>query len=152
MLVTMLTIIFVIVCLVLCVTILLQSSKGGLGAGLGGAQATQVFGGQGAGGFLVKLTIGAASAFMVLSIGLARLSSQPQSILGELDEGEAVSSDEDEIIEAGTLDTLPAAVDVVIPATTPSLVAPPTLIAPPVLEEEEAPVEEEPADPAPAQP
>lgn len=107
--ITVFTILFVVCCLVLCVLILLQSSKGGLGAGLGGggSQSTQVFGGQGAGGFLSRWTIIFSVAFMTLSLVLAHLSSAPQSILGELDEDEVVSSEEDEIIEEGSLDIDP---------------------------------------------
>ncbi|MDA0748943.1 MAG: preprotein translocase subunit SecG [bacterium] len=69
---TFLLIVHIIVCFVLIVTILLQSSKGGGlsgafgGAGGGGA----VFGGAGAGTFLSKVTTYLAIAFFVTCIGL----------------------------------------------------------------------------------
>lgn len=150
--ITFFTIIFVVCCLILCVLILLQSSKGGLGAGLGGggSQSTQVFGGQGAGGFLARGTILFSSAFMILSLVLAHLSSAPQSIMGELDDTETVSSEEDEVIEEGTLDLDPGATGAVEEAPEVVPVGAPT-ITPPAAEE--APAEEEvaPADGAPAQ-
>lgn len=126
--ITFFTIIFVVCCLILCVLILLQSSKGGLGAGLGGggSQSTQVFGGQGAGGFLARGTIIFSSAFMILSLVLAHLSSAPQSIMGELDDTETVSSEEDEVIEEGKLDLDPGTaagdeIPEVVPVGTPEV-------------------------------
>ena len=106
MLSTFLTIVFVLICLVLCVVILLQSSKGGgLGAGLGGggSAATQVFGGQGPGGFLARTTVILAALYMVLSLVLANISSGPQSVI-EDDEDEVSQVAEEEAIEdEGTL-------------------------------------------------
>ncbi len=157
--ITVFTILFVVCCLILCVLILLQSSKGGLGAGLGGggSQSTQVFGGQGAGGFLSRWTIIFSIAFMTLSLVLAHLSSAPQSILGELDEAEAVTADEDEVIEEGSLDVDPLANQA---ANTPAKTEPVKLEAPvintppktekapevkevPAAQENEAPAQEE---------
>ena len=109
MLMTIFTILFVIVCVALCVVILLQAAKGGgLGAGLGGGTATtQVFGGRGPGGFLARATVIFAIAFMTLSLVLAHLSSQPQSVFSELEEEETGGLDEDEIIESGNLKVNP---------------------------------------------
>ncbi len=109
MLTTILTILFVVVCIVLCVSILLQAAKGGgLGAGLGGGTATtQVFGGRGAGGFLSRVTVVFAVLFMGLSLGLAYLSSQPQSVFSSFEEEELDRLDEDEVIEEGTLEVSP---------------------------------------------
>src|SRR5882672_8744748 len=73
---TLLTILHVIVCLFLMLTVLLQSGKGGgMGAAFGGGSAATVFGGSGASSFLRKLTAGAATVFMLTSVTLAYLSS-----------------------------------------------------------------------------
>lgn len=146
MLTTVVTILFVVCCLMLTLLIMLQSSKGGLGAGLGGGtQSTQVFGGQGAGSFLSKWTVRLAILFMLLSLGLARLSSAPQSILGTLEDMETTTSEEDEVIEEGTLDPGAAGAQPVVPTP---VDAPP--IEPPAAQE--IPAEEIPAqDAAPAE-
>lgn len=106
---TIVTILFIIVCILLCAAILLQAAKGGgLGAGLGGGTATtQVFGGRGPGGVLVRATVVLAALFMSMSMLLAYLSSAPQSVLGDLDEEEATPLDEDEVLEEGTLKVNP---------------------------------------------
>ena len=68
-------IIHVLVCVGLIMIVLLQTGKGAdLGAAFGGSTQT-VFGGQGAGGFLTKLTTVVAVIFMLTSLGLAYLSS-----------------------------------------------------------------------------
>ena len=54
---TLLTILHVIVCLFLMLTVLLQQGKGGgMGGAFGGSNAGTVFGGSGASSFLVRLT------------------------------------------------------------------------------------------------
>ncbi len=54
---TLVTVLHVIVCLFLMLTVLLQSGKGGgMGAAFGGGNAATVFGGSGASGFLKRLT------------------------------------------------------------------------------------------------
>src|SRR3954464_1727809 len=59
---TLITILHVIVCLFLMLTVLLQSGKGGgMGAAFGGGNAATVFGGSGASSFLRRLTAGAAT-------------------------------------------------------------------------------------------
>ncbi len=65
---------FVVVCVLLTLTILLQSSKGeGLASGVfGGAGAQAMLGGRGAATFLSKLTTGLAISYIVLSVILAR--------------------------------------------------------------------------------
>jgi len=154
MIATLLTIIFVIVCLLLCVAILLQSSKGGLGAGLGGggSQSTQVFGGQGPGGMLIKATAILSGLFMVLSLFLAYFSSQSQSLLGDIEEEEYVTVDEDEVLEEGTLDvnadgtpigSAPAPVKAPTPVKAPAPVKTPEPV-------KEAPAADKPAGDAPA--
>ena len=73
---TLLTVLHVIVCLFLMLTVLLQSGKGGgMGGAFGGGNAATVFGGSGASTFLRKLTAGAATIFMSTSMILAYLSS-----------------------------------------------------------------------------
>ncbi len=80
---TLLTIIHVVVSILLCLLILVQSGKGGgMGAAFGGASA-QIFGGRGAGNFLSKLTSVAAVVFFLTSITLSVLSSRQHSVVIE---------------------------------------------------------------------
>jgi preprotein translocase subunit SecG len=74
---TILTILHVLVCLFLMLTVLLQAGKGGgMGAAFGGGSSSgSVFGGSGAGNFLKKLTVGAAIVFVFTSMSLAYLAS-----------------------------------------------------------------------------
>ena len=77
---TAVLILHIIVCLFLMLVVLLQAGKGGgmgaaFGGGSGGSASGSVFGGSGAGGFLRKLTIGAATLFMVTSMTLAYFAS-----------------------------------------------------------------------------
>ena len=103
-------IIYVIICLVLSVSILLQASKGGgLGAGLGGGGSaqTQVFGGRGAGGFLAKTTVVTAAIYMSMSLLLSWLSSKPQSELDLSGRTETTAAAGDPVIEEGSLQVNP---------------------------------------------
>ena len=73
---TLITILHVIVCLFLMLTVLLQSGKGGgMGAAFGGGNAATVFGGSGASSFLRRLTAGAGTIFMLTSMLLAFIAS-----------------------------------------------------------------------------
>jgi len=73
---TLLTVLHVIVCLFLMLTVLLQSGKGGgMGAAFGGGNAATVFGGSGASSFLRRLTAIAGTIFMSTSMVLAFLAS-----------------------------------------------------------------------------
>ena len=64
------TIVHVIACFGLVLTVLLQAGKGAdIGAVFGGASTT-IFGSSGAGNFLTRLTTGAAIVFMVTSLTL----------------------------------------------------------------------------------
>lgn len=78
---TAVTIVHIIVCLFLMLVVLLQAGKGGGmgaafgGGGGGGSASGSVFGGSGAGGFLRKLTVLAATVFMLTSMTLAYLAS-----------------------------------------------------------------------------
>ena len=158
MLMTIFTILFVIVCIALCVVILLQAAKGGgLGAGLGGGTATtQVFGGRGPGGFLARATVILAGTFMVLSLVLAHLSSQPQTVFSGLEEEETGGLDEDEIIESGSLKVNPdgsplgsaPAADSEPTTNTPDTPKSPTETTPPVIKlDSKPPVVTPPATP-----
>lgn len=78
-----LIIVFVLTALLLNLVIVLQPGKGsgmgalgggGGGGGLGGSGAASVFGARGAVPFLSKLTAWLAAIFMMLSLGLARMS------------------------------------------------------------------------------
>jgi preprotein translocase subunit SecG len=61
--------IYIVVCFLLVLVILMQSSKGGGLAGTFGGQGTSaIFGGRGAATFLAKLTAGLAIIFMVFAI------------------------------------------------------------------------------------
>jgi preprotein translocase subunit SecG len=75
---TLVLMLFVLVCLVLVITVLLQASKGGglAGGAFGGTSDSSFLGGRGAATFLGKLTVYLASAFMALSLVLAILSSR----------------------------------------------------------------------------
>jgi preprotein translocase subunit SecG len=64
------TIVHVLACFVLVLTVLLQAGKGAdIGAVFGGASTT-IFGSSGAGNFLTRLTTGAAIIFMITSLTL----------------------------------------------------------------------------------
>ena len=64
------TIVHVLACVVLVLTVLLQAGKGAdIGAVFGGASTT-IFGSSGAGNFLTRLTTGAAIVFMATSLTL----------------------------------------------------------------------------------
>ena len=74
---TLLTVLHVIVCLFLMLTVLLQQGKGGgMGSAFGGGNAATVFGGSGASSFLRRLTAGAVTVFMLDSMTLAFLASR----------------------------------------------------------------------------
>lgn len=109
-----LSIIHVISCFLIIGVILLQSGKGGgMGAGFGGASAaaTQLFGGRGAGNFLSRSTVGLATVFMATSLGLAYLSSRPNSLLDLSETSGRIASDEDTIVERGSGDLIELGAD-----------------------------------------
>ncbi|HDQ45605.1 MAG TPA: preprotein translocase subunit SecG [bacterium] len=75
--VAFLTVIHVLVCILLVITILLQSSKGGGMAGMfggGGGGMGAVFGGRGAASFLSKVTLWLGVTFGLTSVSIALLS------------------------------------------------------------------------------
>ncbi len=70
-LVTTITIVFVIISFLMVLLILLQSGKGGMGAALGGGASQSVFGGGGSADVLAKGTQYLAASFMICAIFLA---------------------------------------------------------------------------------
>jgi preprotein translocase subunit SecG len=88
---TPLVVLHVFVCIMLMLVVLIQPGKsGGLGAALGGAGATQIFGGRGAGNFLTRTTWIAASIFFLTSVTLAYLSTSTGDSLEDLAKRPAV--------------------------------------------------------------
>ncbi len=84
----------VLACIGLIMIVLLQRGKGAdLGAAFGGSSQT-VFGSQGAGGFLTKMTTGVAVLFMFTSLGLAYLSSSrvQTTVMGGAEQAQQVEA------------------------------------------------------------
>ena len=82
----------IVVCIVLILSVLLQSGKGGGlssafgGGGAGGGMAGQMFGGRGAATFLSKITSIVAALYMIMVIGLNLVpndSQGPRSVIRE---------------------------------------------------------------------
>ncbi len=90
MLQTFLNVVHVFVCLFLILVVLLQQGRGGGLGGLGGAAATQVFGGRGAGNFMTRLTAVCATIFMITSMVLAYISSGGDRALRDADKEKPV--------------------------------------------------------------
>ena len=88
-----LTVVHVLVCLILIVSVLLQRGKGAeIGAVFGGGGSSTVFGSRGAGTFLSRLTTGAAVVFFATSLTLAILGSgRTGSVFGEEEEPAAAA-------------------------------------------------------------
>jgi preprotein translocase subunit SecG len=154
---TLLTLLHVIVCLFLMLTVLLQSGKsGGMGAAFGGGNAATVFGGSGASSFLRRLTAGAVTIFMLDSMVLAFLASRNSGdALEKFGQSEAARAKQKEDARDAALKggsgagsgsavmihvgsgglgsalTTPEVPDVVVPAGSGSLVAPPSGQLPP---------------------
>ena len=75
-----LIVVHVVVCLALVLIVLLQTGKGSdIGAAFGAGASQTVFGSQGSGGFLSKLTAAAAIVFMLTSLGLNLFTDRGQS-------------------------------------------------------------------------
>lgn len=85
----LLLILFLIVCIIMTIAILLQSSKGGgLAGAFGGASMGAVFGGRGAATFLSRLTTWLAVIYLLIALGLSKLQSvnttgQSQSVVSQ---------------------------------------------------------------------
>src|SRR3954464_7838118 len=106
---TLITILHVIVCLFLMLTVLLQSGKGGgMGGAFGGGNAATVFGGSGASTFLRKLTAGAATVFMLTSMVLAFIASHNSAdALEKFGESQSKLAAEKEAAKAKALQETP---------------------------------------------
>lgn len=74
------TTIYVLNCLFLMMVVLLQAGRGGGLSIAGGGGSATVFGNRGASTFLQKLTVWSATAFIVLSMVLAHLSSTRSAV------------------------------------------------------------------------
>ena len=73
--ITLVVIVHVIVCIALVIIVLLQAGRGAeIGAAFGGASQT-IFGSSGSGGFMSKLTTGAAIIFMLTCLSLSYFAS-----------------------------------------------------------------------------
>lgn len=107
---TLITVLHVIVCLFLMLTVLLQSGKsGGMGAAFGGGNAATVFGGSGASTFLRKLTAGAATVFMITSMVLAFIASHNSAdALEKFGESQAKLAADKEAAKAKALQDVPS--------------------------------------------
>jgi len=81
---TLLMLLYVVVCIALIITVLLQSSKGeGLaGAFGGGGMSGAVFGGRGAASFLSRATTVLAVMFMLMAIVLSFMGPNPSEVAG----------------------------------------------------------------------
>lgn len=66
---TTILVLHILVCVVLIILVLLQSGRDGMGVIFGGGGNSSVFGSQGAGGILSKLTAFLAALFIVTSLG-----------------------------------------------------------------------------------
>ena len=101
-----LLVLHVALCFFVVIVILMQSGQGGgLGAGFNNTAALgqEVFGGRGAAGFLVKLTVVLGATFMITSMALAWYSSKPQSALDlRMESDVPTRSQVHEIIEEGS--------------------------------------------------
>lgn len=76
---SLIVIVHVIVCVALVIIVLLQAGKGAeIGAAFGGASQT-IFGSTGSGGFMSKLTTGAAIIFMVTCLTLSYIAAHSSS-------------------------------------------------------------------------
>lgn len=74
---TFILVLHVLIAVVLVISVLLQSGKGGgLGAGFGGGGANTLFGSSGGSNFFTKLTMGLAFAFMITSLTLTMVRSR----------------------------------------------------------------------------
>lgn len=78
-------ILHILVCLILIILILLQSGREGMGVIFGGGGNSSVFGSQGAGGILVKLTTFLAVMFVVTSLGYNILTANKNNVSSVLD-------------------------------------------------------------------
>lgn len=94
--VTIITVFYVLVCLFMILVILLQAGRGGMGTALGGGASQSVFGGGGSSDVLAKVTQFCAGSFMVFAMFLAYAGAHSGSArLQEKSEELAPRQDED---------------------------------------------------------
>jgi preprotein translocase subunit SecG len=93
---TLLIILHLFVCIALIIVILLQSSKGGgLAGAFGGGGMGAVFGGRGTATFLIKVTTGLATAFLLIALIVGLLTRGPgksESLVQQERESRGISS------------------------------------------------------------
>ena len=121
------TTLFVLTCVVLMITILLQQGKGGdIANAFGGGSSQAVFGARAGATVLTKVTTGLTVAFMVLALSLAVMGSRgTSSVVGGL-EGPAPVT-----LPAGALTpSVPAPSATTPPAATTTPAAPPATATP----------------------
>ena len=117
-----LTVIHVLTCIFLVISILLQSSKGGGLAGMygGGGGMGGVFGGRGAAFFLSKVTMWLGVAFAVTSITIGLVSSRASGRQRSLVEQMSGQQQQQLSTPATVLPTIPGAGDTGRPPAAPS--------------------------------
>jgi preprotein translocase subunit SecG len=98
---TLLTVVYVFVCIFLIFVILLQSGRGGGLGGIGGGTGQQVFGGGGGTNILTRLTSVSAALFMLLSVTLAYISSRDEAALERVEQ-RILEGKGEAVIEGGT--------------------------------------------------
>ncbi len=79
---TFLTVVHIVVAIALIIIVLLQTGQSDMGTAFGGSSQS-VFGSGGAGGFMTKLTAGAAVVFMATSVAIAYHTGSSSSIVHE---------------------------------------------------------------------
>src|SRR5512145_500500 len=77
--VTIVSVIYILVCLFMVLVILLQAGRGGMGTALGGGASQSVFGGGGSSDVLAKITQACAGGFMIFAMFLAYASAHSGS-------------------------------------------------------------------------
>ena len=90
---TLIIVLHVLACLVLIISVLLQSGHEGMGVIFGGGSSS-MFGSTGAGGLLVKVTAGVAALFLVTSLTYNVISGNRVVVQKSVMDGAAVESTE----------------------------------------------------------
>ncbi len=112
---------FILSCVILIVTILLQPGKADAGALFSNTLSSTAFGPRGTASLLAKITIGAAAAFMLIALMLALPSlSGSRSVLQSTSESAPAATPTATPTPAPTQETAPAAAPSTAPAASPS--------------------------------
>lgn len=93
--VTIISVFYVLVCLFMVLVILLQAGRGGMGTALGGGASQSVFGGGGSSDVLAKVTQFCAASFMIFAMFLAYAGSHSGSARLQEKSEEIAPSEED---------------------------------------------------------